>query len=49
MAPCVKLFFTILVILNFMCIVSPQDELEHGLATGCDAKGKLFPKIKDFD
>ena len=34
----VKLGFTILTILNFVGIVSSQDELEHGLATNCDFK-----------
>ena len=35
MAPCVKLLFTILVILNSICLVSSQDDLEYGLATDC--------------
>ena len=35
MAVCVKLLFTILVILNSICLVSLQDDLEHGLATDC--------------
>ena len=38
--PYVKLVLTTLVILNFIGIVSSQDELEHGLSTDCASKGK---------
>ena len=38
LVPCVKLVFTSLLILNFIGIVSSQDELEHGLATDCKYK-----------
>ena len=35
----VLLGFTVLAFLNFVGIVSSQDELEHGLATNCSSKG----------
>ena len=38
LVPCVKLVFTGLFILNFVNIVSSQDELEHGLAKDCKWK-----------
>ena len=39
MIPNVLLAFTTVAILNSISIVSPQDELEHGLATDCYGKG----------
>ena len=39
MVPYVRLVFTTLAILDCITIVSPQDELEHGLATDCFYKG----------
>ena len=38
LVPCVKLVFTSLLILNFVTVVSSQDELEHGLAIDCEYK-----------
>ena len=38
MVPYLKFVFTTLAILNYIGIVSPQDELEHGLATDCGDK-----------
>ena len=53
LVPCVKLVFTSLLILNFVTIVSSQDELEHGLATDCENKCmstySLFRKVIKSD
>ena len=38
MAPCGKLVFTTLAILNSIGMVSPKNEVEHGLAKDCDGK-----------
>ena len=39
MVPNVILGLATLAVLNFIGIVSSQDELEHGLATNCKEKG----------
>ena len=48
----VSFVFTTLAILNFIGIVSSQDELEHGLATDCEYKGmkaySFFQKFSKF-
>ena len=46
MVPFVKIVFTTLAILNYIGIVSPKDELEHGLATGCGSKGMNAEMVK---
>ena len=38
MVPNVVLVFTTLTILKYICTVSSQHELEHGLATDCGDK-----------
>ena len=38
LAPYIKLVYTTLIILNQIGFVSPKNELEHGLATGCPGK-----------
>ena len=49
MVPYVRLVFTTLAILDSISIVSPQDELEHGLATDCLFKGmKTNHSVKRF-
>ena len=49
MVPYVRLVFTTLAILDCITIVSPQDELEHGLATDCFYKGiKTNHSVKRF-
>ena len=45
MVPNVALVFTTLAILNYIGIVSSQDELEHGLATNCTSKSMKTKSI----
>ena len=39
--PYVKLVFTTLVVLNSIGIVSPNNKLEHGVASNCPTKSNI--------
>ena len=48
MVPCVKFVFATLIILNYIGFVSPQNELEYGLATDCKSKSNYSFILQNF-